>query len=388
MESRSAQAVVNDLASLLGLPVVLEDVHQQPIVHSPHYELTDQMRMHTIMRLSTSQEVVDYFTPWGLRERREPFVVPGNPDIDILPRLCIPIRSGRGTLGYVWILLPNQQVDEEKVQAAKEAGEALRHVLLMENEVRHRETELTRTLLTAPHDERLQALSDAELRHRIGIDRPCAVLICQGPVWSDPAVRADFWSTMWGASGSDQMRAITQAEGVVVITDRSSVQELRRIHGAALVDLNRHVRANRERALVIGISDWVSSPLELPQAYREAQIAVRVSRVIRPEKPGYWLELGVFRYLGQLSAQMLVDAVDPRVRKLVDEDRNLAETVRCYLANAGAAGATAAELGVHRATLYDRLDRVTRRGLDPRNGADALTLQVGLCALDLAQYSQ
>ena len=388
VEVKTAQAVVNDLAQQLGLPVVLEDDHQQPLAFSPHYDLSDRMRMDTIMRLATSQEVVDYFTPWGLSERRRPFVVPGNPDIDVLPRLCVPIRSGSGGLGFLWVLLPDSKLDEGKIKEAEEAAATIKHLLLIESEVRHSETELALRLLSSTHGERLEALSMAEGRYRIGIDRPSAIVLCSGPAWREPAVKARFWNTAWSTTGREQIRAVTDSEGLAIITDASSVEQLRRIHEAALADLSRVVAHGKVNQLSVGVSDWVASPAELPEAYRQAQIAARVTSTVSRNCLGYWAELGIYRFLGQLSTQMLLDGVDSRVRALIDEAPLLARTAYVYLENAGSAGATAKALGIHRATLYARLDRISRRGFDVRRGDDLLNLHIGLSALELAGYTK
>ena len=58
---------------------------------------------------------------------------------------------------------------------------------------------------------------------------------------------------------------------------------------------------------------------------------------------------------------------------------DLLRTAAVYLGTAGDTAATAARLGVHRATLYHRLRRVAElTGLDPSDGADRLTLHLSV----------
>jgi sugar diacid utilization regulator len=199
-------------------------------------------------------------------------------------------------------------------------------------------------------------------------------------------VKARFWNLTWGVMAREQIRAITNSEGVAIIAGGGSIQHLRRMHEAALGDLSRVVADGQANQLAIGVSDWVESPAELPEAYRQAQITAQVTFAISSRSVGYWSALGVYRYLGQLPAQMLLDGVDPRVRALVDESPLLSRTAHAFLENAGSASPTAKALGIHRATLYARLEKLAQRGLDVRRGEDALTLHVGLCALELLGY--
>lgn len=379
--------MVNDLASQLGLPVILEDAHQQPMAYSPHYDLADQMRMDSIMRLSTSQEVVDYFTPWGLNERREPFIVPGNPDIKVLPRLCVPIRSRAHVIGYLWVLLPDQDIEQAQIDEAVEAAALLRQRLLVDAEVRGVETELLLSLVSSSQQERARGIAIAEGRYRMVVGRPCAVLVCFGSGWEQLAVRARFWNAVWGPGGHDQIRGVTDSEGVAIITDGRAGASLRASHEPLLAGLRQAAGGGgTEDSLTIGVSDWVDSPEFLHQAYQRAQIAARVAAHIFPERLGYWAELGAYRFLGQLAGQALVDAVDPRVLALVNEEPRLAKTVWHFLESRQSTTAIARDLGIHRATLYNRLDRVSERGLDPRHAPDATILQMGLYALTLAGH--
>ncbi|AXK34372.1 PucR family transcriptional regulator [Streptomyces armeniacus] len=78
-------------------------------------------------------------------------------------------------------------------------------------------------------------------------------------------------------------------------------------------------------------------------------------------------------------------APDPAVRRLLEPaHRELAGTAEVFLDRAGQAGRTAAELGIHRQTLYYRLSRVEQlTGLDIHDGADRLLLHMSLKAARL-----
>ncbi|MDX3283485.1 PucR family transcriptional regulator, partial [Streptomyces scabiei] len=67
------------------------------------------------------------------------------------------------------------------------------------------------------------------------------------------------------------------------------------------------------------------------------------------------------------------------VHALTPAHRELAHTAEVFLDHAGQAGRTAAELGIHRQTLYYRLSRVEKlTGLSLTDGEDRLLLHMAL----------
>ncbi|MCX0246199.1 helix-turn-helix domain-containing protein [Streptomyces drozdowiczii] len=69
---------------------------------------------------------------------------------------------------------------------------------------------------------------------------------------------------------------------------------------------------------------------------------------------------------------------------LTPVQRELARTAEVFLDCAGQASRTAAELGIHRQTLYYRLSRVQQlTGLDLNDGKDRLLLHMALKAARL-----
>jgi DNA-binding PucR family transcriptional regulator len=122
---------------------------------------------------------------------------------------------------------------------------------------------------------------------------------------------------------------------------------------------------------------------ELGAAWQEASAAARA--VLAEPRLGpvaEWASIGPFRLLTALPPEA---AHDPAVRTLLSPaHRELARTAEVFLDCAGQAGRTAAELGIHRQTLYYRLSRVEQlTGLDLDDGEDRLLLHMALKAARL-----
>ncbi|WP_151483413.1 PucR family transcriptional regulator [Streptomyces albicerus] len=122
-----------------------------------------------------------------------------------------------------------------------------------------------------------------------------------------------------------------------------------------------------------GLADLGAAWQEASAAARAALAEPRLGPVAR------WASIGAFRLLTMLPADA---AHDPAVRPLLaPAHHELARTTEVFLDCAGQAGRTAAELGIHRQTLYYRLSRVEQlTGLDLDDGEDRLLLHMALKA--------
>ena len=92
---------------------------------------------------------------------------------------------------------------------------------------------------------------------------------------------------------------------------------------------------------------------------REARIAARVAHAVSRFRPvAAWADLGVHRLLACGPRRALREGVvDPAVEPLLARP-DLAATAAAYLDHAGNVQRAAAELAVHRQTLYYRLQRI------------------------------
>lgn len=121
----------------------------------------------------------------------------------------------------------------------------------------------------------------------------------------------------------------------------------------------------------------------LGAAWAEASAAARAALAEPRLGPvAQWAAIGPYRLLTSLPPEA---AHDPALHALLSPaHRELARTAEVYLDCAGQAGRTAAELGIHRQTLYYRLSRVEQlTGLDLDDGEDRLLLHMALKAARL-----
>ena len=129
----------------------------------------------------------------------------------------------------------------------------------------------------------------------------------------------------------------------------------------------------------IGVGGPVPGLTELPAARRQADIALST---LRGSGLAYWTELSADALLAQFPRDLWADALLPAgvARLLADPAAStLLPTLSTFLDCAGEAQRTAAQLRIHRTTLYYRLSRIEQiSGLSLRDGRDRLLAHLAL----------
>src|SRR6201994_1004051 len=148
------QNIVDELASRLDAPTVLEDHEERMVVYSSHSQPIDEVRRESILRRATRREVMSWFRDQGIVTAAEPLRIPGQPDQGILGRLCVPVRYQGRLMGWLFLIDDQGRLAETDVAAGRRAAEHAA-LLLYEEELGTRLTSGALAHLLSP---------DAELR--------------------------------------------------------------------------------------------------------------------------------------------------------------------------------------------------------------------------------
>ncbi|MFC7941429.1 PucR family transcriptional regulator [Streptomyces sp. NPDC057387] len=390
------QELVDELSELLGAPATLENRDFELIAFGAYDSegdldpsALDPVRTRSILTRRSTAAVRAWFESFGITRATGPVRIPPTPEAGVYRgRTCLPVRHRGVVLGYVWLLDTDPGPTEPQLAAAMAV--TARIGALLADEAQHG-ADLSRELravLTAERDWQ-RDMAVAELRSALGsrAETPHAV-VCVAP-WPSadpddaPSVRTVPGATAlctvpWGGSGVS-LALLVRLRSADVQTPATSA-------AGRLLERARAARggAGGSAGTPGGAAAGVSAPrtglADLGTAWAEASAAARAARAESRFGPvAQWTSIGAFRLLTSLPAR---SADDPAVRALLSPaHRELARTAEVYLDCAGQAGRTAAELGVHRQTLYYRLSRVEQlTGLDLDDGEDRLLLHMALKA--------
>lgn len=345
------QETVDEIARVLGASATLEDRSFRLLAYGAQHGDIDTVRQESILRRRASQQVRDYFEGFGIATADGPVRIPAATDLKA--RICWPLRHREVTYGYLWLLdsgaLTDPVLDDAALDGVAPLVAKAAAKLAQEARTRRDLGRDLRALLSADPEERSSA--------SIEVLGPVAAVA----VRETPERVAALW---------------TLPRGVLALAG-SPVALLAPAHLAA--EVARSLQSGYGTAAGLGAPR--SDPAEAWQSWREAKHALRIAEHFPRFAPvARWEDLGVHRLLARLGQADL--------RELAAEseglDAELAHTVESYLDHGGHVQKTAAELGVHRQTLYYRLAKAERLlGRDLSNGDDRLAVHLGLKAVHL-----
>ncbi|WP_043639026.1 PucR family transcriptional regulator [Nonomuraea candida] len=347
--SADLQEIVDEIAARLGASATLEDRSFRLLAYGAQHGDIDTVRQESILRRRATGEVRDYFERYGIARAGGPVRIPADAELKVLARICWPLRHADVTYGYLWLLDSGELTDQRLAAAAPLVARAAA-ALAQEARSRQDVGRGLRALFSADPEERAEA----------EVETP------PGPVTAI-AVR----------ESQERVAALWTLPRGVLARPGSPVALLAPAHLAG--EVAQTVQSAYGTAAGIGAPR--TDPADAWLSWREARQALRVAEHFPRHAPiARWEDLGVHRLLARLSQADL--------RELAAEtaalDAELAQTVEVYLDRGGHVQKTAAELGIHRQTLYYRLgkaERLTHRDLS--DGDDRLAVHLALKATRL-----
>ena len=366
MRRADLRSIISDLADRVASPLLLEDARQRTVAYSPQYQAVDELRKEAILTGSLSPEIIAWSESFGIRTAVGPVRTPPDTERGILSRVCIPVRHAGILLGYIWAIDPDERLGPDELALLATEAAAIAALLYREQLAADLGGELLRGLLSSSARVRAGYANDPGLAEVLPEGARATIVVGRSVDAVDVEIvlrQRSAWT----------LYTVTTDEVVVLVPSGSGAAGPARAVADAIV--------TRSPRAVVGISDAHATHAALHVAYREAADAVRVGRAVPAlGRVLEWSRLGAYRLLVRAATEdaALAGLIDPRLAPLLDSPELLA-TLEVYLETAGRAVESAERLGIHRATLYYRLQRITAlTGADLDNGEDRLAFHLGI----------
>ncbi|WP_316520081.1 PucR family transcriptional regulator [Kitasatospora brasiliensis] len=390
--STALQGLVEKLAESLCRSVAVVDPSIRRICSSRHFGDADRARIHSLLHGGASSEVARHVLDQGLTRWPKPGFVAGRDDLGLLPRYAVPLRERGHLLGLLTIVAPDGSLPAEVIEAIDRATPAIVCQLYTDQVSADPETTKEQNLLRAllgsnpvtRAESRTLLLDDALLP-----DAPHAVVSTVQVTHSRMSPGQVATALRRSLEG---LRRTRSAHGTFAVTsNRAVLLQLadRPWRPEALHEQSAHItrvlgtHLDASAAPVVGIGGQQQGLADAWTSHQQALVAARAARRMPTLNGiGSWEDLGEFAVLLQLPDHALNESLIPRpLRALLasGSGHRLEETLRCFLDQAGSIPRTSEALRIHRTSLYYRLRQIQDiTGLDLDNGADRLTLHLGL----------
>ncbi|MGN1385071.1 MAG: PucR family transcriptional regulator [Bacillus sp. (in: firmicutes)] len=125
---------VDRISTVLGCPVTLEDAHHQLLAYSIHDDLSDPVRISTIVTRRVPEKIINSLWKEGfmpaLLQENEPIIVPSLNDVEFGTRAAISIKKNEEVLGFIWALQSREAFTEDNMTFLKFAAKEGKNQLL------------------------------------------------------------------------------------------------------------------------------------------------------------------------------------------------------------------------------------------------------------------
>lgn len=373
------QELVDEISELLGAPATLENRDFELIAFGAYDgegdldpTALDPVRTRSILTRRSTAAIRTWFEGFGITRATGPVRIPPTPEAGVYRgRICLPVRHRGVVLGYVWLLDDDPGPSAPQLDAAMRVTARIGALLGDEAQAGADLTRELRAVLTAERGWQ-RDMAVAALRTALGPrgDGPHTV-VCVAP-W--PSADPD---------DAPSARTVPHATALCTVPWGTTEQCLAVLVRLRALDVGSPAEATATRLLkdgprAAGIGRPRTGLTDLATTWQEATSAARAALAEPRLAPiADWSHIGPYRLLTTLPPD---SPHDPAIAPLLSPSHHeLARTAEVYLDCAGQAGRTAAELGIHRQTLYYRLSRVEQlTGLDLDDGEDRLLLHMGL----------
>ena len=387
------QDLADELTIRLDAPVGISDLTLAHLAAGPHPLNVDWMRRESLLSRAAPRQSQEYYAALGVRPGMSGYLhTPEDVEGGVSARWVVPARWSGRTYGYIWVIDEGgTSVPESEIAQLWDYAERIAETI-------HRRTSRLR--------DRASSVRDLLLSNRRGhLDTagwlydvagypqgPVAVLvmsltgevdagnlpisILDGPL--PRAVPGEVWRFV------DQRRAVMLLPPETV-TRRGATERVAE-HAKQVTE----TELDAPGSVVIGIGDPVANLYEASASFRQARLAVRALTAFgHLPRIQSWSDLGALRAVVSIPDELLDDAIPPGVAMLHEESPFLAETLDAYFATGCSVPDTCQALSISRGTVYYRLQRAeTISGLSLKDGADRMTLQVGLAVMRLRDSGQ
>ena len=383
------QYVAEQLARDLRRSVIIDDAALRPLATTAQTGRLDRSRVEAVLQRGTSARLRRRLTELGVFSAREPVSIPGDPRLATLPRLCLPLRADDQLLGFLWLIdepaLTEEQIRQAKAAAARAAQLLARRAIEADGQFAVL-SDLADGLFHPQEQVRQEAAAilagqtalTGAPPYVLAVIRPAAGRAAPAP---GPGRAA---GNLRRTAGNLRRRA---APGTLVLASPGEGELVTITTTGAQAELHRAVRALPGPPLAVGTCGGIAALADAHASLGDARYAAHVAAGV-PQfgRAADWAGLGVYAAFQHLYRDPSApERICPGVSALLDQRaRTYRQTMRCYLECAGQAQQAAAQLHIHRTTLYWRLARAAELiSLDLRRGEDRLKLHLALALADL-----
>lgn len=360
------QTLVDSLASRLQRSVQVDTPAFYAFCSSPQYGEVDNARVFNVLHREPNPEPIPWLVDNGVQDSREPVRLPAHEELDLLPRLCVPLWDGERLCGHIWVIDSPELSDADLKVIASFREPIINHMVARDETFVRRVAEMreiTRDVALGLDGSLAQAVDNNFLPRR-GTIRVHQLTITEANNAHQEDAPERLMMELLRFRRRRPFLVTDNHDGLTIIERSESLDASQLLFDefqAAAIAVGARI-----------VSRGTSTMNELSGARNTARRASFMATVaaLQGLESLTWEKAGAWRLLlGWELTPATVTALSPAASALLSEgSETLWRTVMEYLDNARNVTATAERLFIHRATLHYRLEKA--REMMPANTLD------------------
>ena len=360
------QTLVDSLASRLQRSVQVDTPAFYAFCSSPQYGEVDNARVFNVLHREPNPEPIPWLVDNGVQESREPVRLPAHEELDLLPRLCVPLWDGERLCGHIWVIDSPELSDADLKVITSFREPIINHMVARDETFVRRVAEMreiTRDVALGLDGSLAQAVDNNFLPRR-GTIRVHQLTITEANNAHQEDAPERLMMELLRFRRRRPFLVTDNHDGLTIIERSESLDASQLLFDefqAAAIAVGARI-----------VSRGTSTMNELSGARNTARRASFMATVaaLQGLESLTWEKAGAWRLLlGWELTPATVTALSPAASALLSEgSETLWRTVMEYLDNARNVTATAERLFIHRATLHYRLEKA--REMMPANTLD------------------
>ena len=363
---------VDRISTVLGCPVTLEDAHHQLLAYSTHDDLSDPVRISTIVTRRVPEKIINSLWKEGympaLLNGNEPIIIPSLHDVAFGARAAIAIKKNEEILGFIWAL-QSQAFTEEDLAFLKLAAKEGKNQLLLAQRKKKRHLENHQEFLwqlMTGHFQSEEKIVQSCLELSLVLPSPYSIVVFSFPediTQTTEKTISYMLSTTQRIKASiytvDQKRLIILA-GATMQNDFS--QALTEFITAFILQM----KTRFDIADIQGACGQIyETYIRARNSYDEALYTLSLQQAY-PDKKNTLVNygtLGLYQYIKTLHEHHTDSSASQSLQSLAAYDNKnqtqLAHTLEAYLKHDGNLYDAAEDLHVHVNTIHYRMKRIS-----------------------------
>lgn len=360
------QTLVDSLASRLQRSVQVDTPAFYAFCSSPQYGEVDNARVFNVLHREPNPEPIPWLVDNGVQDSREPVRLPAHEELDLLPRLCVPLWDGERLCGHIWVIDAPELSDADLKVITSFREPIINHMVARDETFVRRVAEMreiTRDVALGLDGSLAQAVDNNFLPRR-GTIRVHQLTITEANNAHQEDAPERLMMELLRFRRRRPFLVTDNHDGLTIIERSESLDASQLLFDefqAAAIAVGARI-----------VSRGTSTINELSGARNTARRASFIATVaaLQGLESLTWEKAGAWRLLlGWELTPATVTALSPAASALLSEgSETLWRTVMEYLDNARNVTATAERLFIHRATLHYRLEKA--REMMPANTLD------------------